>query len=181
MGSCVCGILYGLGFTPMRVLRTVGFAFIGIVELLAVLWLIFHKPSDAELKWRFARQQTDLSRLAEMMDQDWHMSRIAQDFTWRQENIAWPRAESESGISKQRWDEYRSIFFRTGLGDGTARPKDSSDIIVFAWFWGIVPAETSISYLHCGTPERDTVTLSRPASKTMNRAARPREATVTRE
>ncbi len=146
----------------MKVLRIVGFTFMGIVELLAVLWLIFHKPSDAELKWRFERQQTDLNRLAEMMDQDRNMSRIAQDFTWRQDSLAWPRAESEWGISKQRWDEYRSIFFWTGLGDGTARSKDSSDTIVFVWEWGIVPAEISVSYLHCGTPLRGYVHTESP-------------------
>jgi hypothetical protein len=146
----------------MKVLKIVAFTFMGIVELLVVLWWIFHQPSDAELKWRFERQQTDLNRLVEMMDRDWHMSRIAQDFTWRQDNVAWPRAEAEWGISKQRWDEYRRIFFWTGLEDGTSRSENSSDIFVNVWSWGIVPSEISVGYLHCGAPRGGYVHTESP-------------------
>jgi hypothetical protein len=62
-----------------------------------------------------------LDRLVEMMDEDWQMARIAPDFTWRQDILAWPRPESEWGISKGRWDDYRSMFRKVGAKDGTTR------------------------------------------------------------
>jgi len=143
-----------LRFAPMKVLKILGFTITGIVVLLAGLWwgCSPHQPSDAELQKRFESRQAHLKRLVEMMDQDWGMCRIAPDFTWRQDNVAWPRAESEWGISRQRWDEYRTIFLRAGFKDGTTRPENSSDIIVSAWSWGIVSSGISVGYLHCGTP-----------------------------
>jgi len=126
----------------------------GIIVLVAVLWWSCgpNQPSDAELERQFNRRRPDLERLVTMMDEDWQMSRIAPNFTWRQDSVAWPRAESEWGISSQRWDEYRSIFVRADFKDGTTRREKSSDIIVDVWSWGIVPAGVGVGYLHCGTP-----------------------------
>ncbi|MGB6625806.1 MAG: hypothetical protein WBE20_09635 [Candidatus Acidiferrales bacterium] len=80
------------------------------------------------------------------------MSRIALDFTWRQDSVAWPRPESEWGISRRRWDEYRKIFASAGFKGGTTRPEKSSDVLVYVWSWGLVVSGTGVSYLHCGLP-----------------------------
>jgi len=97
-----------------------------------------------------------------MMDEDWHMSRIAPDFTWRQDSLAWPRPESEWGISKERWDHYRRLFLQAGIREGTTRREGSSDILLDVWSWGIVPAGVSVSYLYCGPPQRGYVHTEPP-------------------
>jgi len=90
-----------------------------------------------------------------MSDEDPQMSRIADDFLWKQDNFAWPRPQSEWGISERRWDEYRKIFKRADIDDGVSRQGD--DVKVLVWSWGIVPAGASISYLHCGSPPKESI------------------------
>jgi hypothetical protein len=138
----------------MKVLKILGFVCVGIILLFVGLWWGCgpRQPSDTELERQFNKHRADLERLIQRMDEDWQMFRIAPDFTWRQDSVAWPRPESEWGISRQRWDEYRNIFVQTGFKDGTTRREKSSDIIVDVWSWGIVPAGVGVGYLHCGIP-----------------------------
>jgi hypothetical protein len=138
----------------MKVLKLVGFACVGI---LVVIWLLWwgcgpHQPSDASLERRFNRERPELEHLVRMVDEDWNMARIAPGFTWRQDNVAWPRPESEWGISRERWDEYKKLFGQLELRDGITRGEKSSDVLLDIWSWGIVPSGISVSYLHCGQP-----------------------------
>lgn len=87
-----------------------------------------------------------------MSEEDWQMTRIAPGFLWRQDTFAWPRPESEWGISAKRWDDYRRIFTQAHLNDGLSRGEKSSDIAIGVWSWGIVPAEIIVDYIHCGPP-----------------------------
>ena len=133
---------------PAAALSSVGAAILGLL-----VWGCGpHPPSDAELQERFDSHRAEYERLVQMMDEDWQMARVAPDFTWKQDNLAWPRPESQWGISRQRWDEYRKIFDQAGVKDGVTRSERSSDIILDVWSWGIVPAGTSVGYLHCGAP-----------------------------
>jgi hypothetical protein len=138
----------------MRFLKFLGFTCIGILALISLLWWLLrpNQPSDQALEQRFYKQRPVLERLVAMMDEDWQMARIADDFTWRQDSVAWPRPELEWGISRRRWEDYRKIFADAGFGDGTNRREKSSDVMVFVWSWGIVPSGISVSYLHCGPP-----------------------------
>jgi hypothetical protein len=137
---------------------------IGPVWLLTGPWWPFSrpKPSDAELQRQFKMHRADFDQLIEMMDEDRQMSRIAPDFTWRQDNVAWPRAESEWGISKARWDEYRGIFRRVGAKDGITRSEKSSDITIDIWSWGLAIGGTSVAYLHCGQPRNGYAHIEAP-------------------
>ncbi len=132
--------------------------------LLVSLWWAFgpNQPSDAELEQQFNRHRTDLDRLIGMMNEDWQMSRIAPDFIWRQDSVAWPRPESEWGISSQRWGEYQNIFAQAGFKGGITRREKSSDIIVDVWSWGIVPPGIRVGYLHCGTPRNEDAHVEPP-------------------
>jgi hypothetical protein len=135
----------------------------GLVLIVVLLWSSGpNQPSDAELEKQFKTHRHELDRLVQMMNEDWQMCRIAPDFTWRQDNIAWPRPESEWGISKQRWDEYRNIFIQAGFKGGLTRREKSSDIIVDVWSWGIVPSGVGVGYLHCGEPQRGYVHTEEP-------------------
>lgn len=121
-----------------------------------------HQPSDQSLERKFYKQRPVFEGLVAMMNQDWQMSRIDSGFTWRQDNVAWPRPESEWGISRKRWDDYRKIFRQADIDGGTTRPEKSSDVIIGVWSWGIVPAGISVSYLHCGQPRNGYVTTEPP-------------------
>jgi hypothetical protein len=134
----------------MKVLKILGLVCVCVVGMISLLWWGCgpHQPSDQSLEKRFYKQRPDLERLVAMMNEDSQMSRIAPDFTWRQDTVAWPRPESQWGISGKRWDEYREIFSRAGFADGTTRR--GADVIVDVWSWGIVPAGISVGYLHCG-------------------------------
>jgi len=148
----------------MRLLKLACFVLGGIVILIAVFWVACapHQPSDASLLRQFNGHRSDLESIVAMMDEDWQMARIAPDFTWRQDSLAWPRPESEWGISKGRWDEYRNLFSKVGAKDGTTRREKSSDIIIDVWSWGIVPAGVSVGYLHCGQPRKGYVHTEEP-------------------
>src|SRR6266581_1029497 len=104
----------------MRLLKVLGFVCIGILVLISLLWWFLrpNQPSDQSLEQRFYKQRPDLERLVAMMDEDWQMSRIGRDFTWRQDSVAWPRPEPEWGISRKRWDDYRRIFTQAGFEGG---------------------------------------------------------------
>jgi hypothetical protein len=107
-------------------------------------------PSDESLERRFYKQRAALARLVEMMDQDSQIIRVNSDFIGRRDNGAWPRPESEWGISAQRWDDYRKIFGQTGFKEGTSRAVGSDDVLVIVYTEGLVTSGRAISYLHCG-------------------------------
>jgi hypothetical protein len=140
--------------TCVKVFKIFGIVCFGILVGISLLWWGCgpHQPSDASLERRFNKERPEFERLVAMMDEDRNMSRIAPTFTWRQDTVAWPRPESEWGISNERWDDYKRLFSKTGLDDGVTRPDKSSDTLLHVWSWGIVPAGIGVSYLHCGPP-----------------------------
>ena len=151
----------------MKILKVIGLTCIAVLAVISSLWWGCgpHRPSDESLEKQFTKQRPNFERLVKMMDEDWQMSRIAPDFTWRQDTVAWPRPESEWGISRDRWDDYRKVFRRVGAKDGTTRREKSSDIIVDVWSWGIVPAGVGVGYLHCGQPRNGYAHTEEPCSE----------------
>jgi hypothetical protein len=138
----------------MKASKIIGMISLGVLALITLLWWVIgpHQPSDASLERRFNKERPELELLVTMMDKDWNMSRIASDFTWRQDNLAWPRPETEWGISKERWNDYKKLFIETRVSDGTLRREKSSDVLLVVWSWGIVPSGIGVSYLYCGPP-----------------------------
>jgi hypothetical protein len=88
-------------------------------------------PSDDELIRNFYKNEADFNKLISMSNQDPKVIRIARDFTRLENNWQWPRPESELGFSKQRWDEYRSLFDKLGLDAGISRETDSKGTVIF--------------------------------------------------
>ena len=86
-------------------------------------------PSDAALERVFFEKRGTFERLAKMAEEDRKVVRIAHDFTWLEDTVAWPRPNSKIGFSVERWDEYRTIFRELGLSAGTARNKDYPGIL----------------------------------------------------
>jgi hypothetical protein len=118
-----------------------------------LLWLSSIPPSNEYLERRFFRHRSDLEHIVAMMDQDLGMVRIAPSFTRRNDNWNENRREPEWGISRQRWDEYRTLFRRAGLPNGAQR-EDFGEIELFVWDVVLSIAGRSVGYLHCGSPDK---------------------------
>jgi len=110
----------------------------------ACIWYM-KPPSDTSLQRRFYERRADLEQIVKMMEQDVHMFRIAQDFTWSDDPVSIRKIK----ISEDRWNQYREIFRHAGVPKGTS--KDSAgDIEIIAWTAGLAIAGTTLSYVHCG-------------------------------
>ncbi len=75
-------------------------------------------PSDEALTRQFNHHRSELETLVSMAQKDSLVSRVANDFIWRQDSVAWPRPESEWGITEERWNDYRRLFRNVGLTAG---------------------------------------------------------------
>lgn len=88
-------------------------------------------PQDDLLKRNFKAHKVDFEKLANMAKEDYKVVRITEDFTWLDNNLSWPRPESELGFSRQRWDEYRHLLRKIGLKKGLSRTESDIDVIFF--------------------------------------------------
>lgn len=88
-------------------------------------------PVDTNLEQVFFANGADFDHLVRMAQEDRHVIRIAQDFTWLAKTSAWPRPESELGFSRERWEEYRRLFRKLGLTGGIVRSEDYPSVIFF--------------------------------------------------
>jgi hypothetical protein len=105
------------------------------VIVLAAYWLSF--PSDESLRSRFLTHRADFERLVMMANEDNRLTRIAPDFTWLDDNVAWPR--KDVGITEDRWNEYRRLFHTTGASIGIEKGINPSRILFPIDARGIVP------------------------------------------
>ncbi len=103
-----------MNFKQVVLLSVCGLAAIFLVPLLIFSLISLEEnaphPSDQSLTKIFFAHEADFGKLVNMSNEDSHVVRIASDFTWLDNNAGWPRPDSELGFSKQRWDEYRSLF-----------------------------------------------------------------------
>ena len=88
------------------------------------------QPGDAVLEANFKQRESDLELLLAMSNADNKVVRISSDFTWLDNNAAWPRPESKLGFSIERWDQYRTLFRKVGLEGGINR-EQSGEVIYF--------------------------------------------------
>ena len=93
-----------------------------------------------------------------MMEANKQMSRVANDFLWRQDNYGWPRPEPEWGITQARWNSYKELFRKVGSEDGTVHDEKSSDVEIIIHSWGIVPAGGKRQFRSLRTACRGTPT-----------------------
>jgi len=112
-------------------------------------------PSDEAMARQFKKHRGDLETLVSMTREDSNVSRVADTFIWRKDSAAWPRPESEWGITEERWNEYRGLFRKVGLVAGLN--KDSQGNIYFiSHTEGSVVSGASKGFVYCektGVPE----------------------------
>jgi hypothetical protein len=110
-------------------------------------------PSDDELLLVFNAHEAEFDQLELMCREDAHMSRVAPDFTWKKDNVAWPRPESELGITKERWDEYRELFTKLGIRDGLGNYQPD-EARLFVNDRGLVTGGSSKGYAYLYKPPK---------------------------
>ncbi len=64
------------------------------------------------------RHRPDFDSLARMSQEDSNVVRVADDFTRLKNDWSWPRPESQWGITREGWNEYRRLFHAVGVTKG---------------------------------------------------------------
>lgn len=110
-------------------------------------WL-WSAPSDDSLMKQFNEHRGDLETLVSMAQADSAISRIADDFIWRKDSVAWPRPESQWGITADRWSDYRKLFRKVGLSAGFSEDEEG-DIYFISYTAGSVVSGVSKGFVYC--------------------------------
>jgi len=143
--------------------RSLTWAVLGTVAVVCVAALgmawVWSTPSDEAMKRQFNRHKGELEELASMAKEDSVMSRIAFDFTWRQDSVAWPRPESEWGITRDRWDQYRKLFRQVGVSAGFVQ-DENGNVYFLVHTEGSVVGGASKGFVYCRTTEASLNTYS---------------------
>jgi hypothetical protein len=108
-----------------------------VVAILALAAASRPFPSDEALRARLLAHRVDFERLVAMANEDNRLSRIAPDFTWLNDDVAWPR--KDVGISEERWNDYRQLFRRVGAPEGILKGVNPTRIIFPIVSRGLVP------------------------------------------
>ena len=120
-----------------------GLSAVGVVALSAARSPF---PSDDALRATFVSHRADFERLVVMAKEDSHLPRIAPDFTWLDDDVAWPR--KNVGISEQRWSDYKQLFRKIGAPEGILNYTNPTVIMFPIVSTGSVPsgAEKGLAY-----------------------------------
>jgi hypothetical protein len=104
---------------------------LGLAAILAAAGcgLLSSLPSDAELETVFAHRRQEFETLAAMAERDRSVVRIAPDFTWLENDLRWPRPDDQLGFSRERWEQYRSLFRQLHLEAGVARTESHPGVL----------------------------------------------------
>ena len=117
------------------VTATLGLTALGVLALAATRLPL---PLDEVLRTRFFAHRAEFERLVVMANEDSHLTRIAPDFTWLDDDVAWPR--KNVGISEQRWNEYKQLFRKSGASEGFIKGASPAQIIFPIKSEGLVPS-----------------------------------------
>lgn len=106
-------------------------------------------PSLAKLEKRFPHQRGDLETIVSMSDHDLQLTRI--DPTWLMtRDHQYVGYSPDTGITEERWDEYRRLFARNDITQGVQRDPDSGDAFILVESVGLLNRGYSNGYLYCG-------------------------------
>lgn len=118
--------------------------------LLLLLWSC-QPPSVNSLASRFEGKRPDLEKILEMSDQDAQLSVIDPTWLMKFNGPQFVGYSAESGISLQRWEEYRRIFGRVGATQGIRRSTPKGDVFIIIKSFGILENGASAGYLYCAS------------------------------
>lgn len=110
-------------------------------------------PSFGTLERRFVQEKSELETIVAMSDVNAQL--IAIDPQWlATTNRQCERYCAESGITPQRYNQYRRLFAQTGLSQGLRRDGASGDVFLIVKSAGLLNRGTSNGYLHCGQGQK---------------------------
>ena len=84
-----------------------------------------------------------------MSDHDAQLIRIDPDWLLTPER-QYQEYSPETGITRERWDEYRRLFARNGITQGIERDPESKDAFILVKSVGLLNRGHSNGYLYCG-------------------------------
>jgi len=125
------------------IIATLGLSALSVIVLSATGKQL---PSDEALRARFLAHRVDFEKLVVMTNEDIHLTRIAPDFTWLDDDVAWPR--KNVGISEQRWNDYRQTFRKVGASEGMIKYANPTLVLFPITSMGLVPSgvEKGLAY-----------------------------------
>ena len=106
--------------------------------------------SDEVLRTRFLAHRVDFEKLVVMAQEDSHLTRIAPDFTWLDDDVAWPR--KNVGISEERWNDYRQAFRRVGDSEGIVKSNNPTRIMFPISTVGLAPSGAAKGLVYSQEP-----------------------------
>lgn len=106
---------------------------------------------DPHLLTNFSHNTDGFESLLAMAEQDDHLVRIADDYTWLDNDTKWPR--SDIGLTPQRWNEYQRLFEKLSLTEGIFRTLDFPGAIFFiSRARGLCTGGSSSGYVYSANP-----------------------------
>lgn len=134
----------------LRVLSIcVGSFFAVLVGGILLLMWASEPPSISTLAHRFPHQRRDLETIISMSDHDSQLTRI--DPTWLMtRDRQFLEYSSETGITRERWAEYRRLFARNGIAQGIQRDPGTGDAFIIVDSVGLLNRGHSNGYVYCG-------------------------------
>jgi hypothetical protein len=106
-------------------------------------------PSLTTLEHRFLSQRRDLETIISMSDHDVQLTRI--DPAWLMtRDHQFMEYSPETGITRERWDEYRHLFARNDITQGIQRDPETKDAFIIVKSVGLLNRGNSNGYLYCG-------------------------------
>ncbi|HTV09789.1 MAG TPA: hypothetical protein VMD97_12170 [Candidatus Aquilonibacter sp.] len=108
--------------------------------------------SDKALRTRFFAHRGDFEKLVAMANEDSHLTRIASDFTWLDDDAAWPR--NNVGISEKRWNDYKQLFREVGDPLGILKSDKPARIEFPIFTVGSVPSGAAKGLVYSQSPLR---------------------------
>ena len=107
-------------------------------------------PTDQTLRASLLTHRVDFERIVAMAKEDNRLSRIADDFTWLNDDVAWPR--KDVGISNERWNDYRQEFRKVGASVGIIKRDKPTRIIIPITSTGLVPSGSEKGLVYSQAP-----------------------------
>ncbi|HLW53018.1 MAG TPA: hypothetical protein VKW06_09245 [Candidatus Angelobacter sp.] len=84
-----------------------------------------------------------------MSDHDSQLTRIDPEWLMTREH-QFLKCRPETGITQERWDEYRRLFARNDITQGIERDPETGDAFIIVNSVGLLNRGHSNGYLYCG-------------------------------
>jgi hypothetical protein len=124
------------------------FVTLTVIGVISIVWILA-SPSLGTLEGRFPNQRHDLETIVSMSDHDAQLTVI--DPSWLSTmDHQFLGYSPDTGITRERWGQYRRLFSRNDITQGIRRDPDTKDAFIIVKSFGLLDRGTSAGYLYCG-------------------------------